>query len=700
MDVQQLRFWYDIFKDGNKLTEIRVIDPTNNKIYSGYFTDVDTIIRELAPFDHANVYYTLNAIKEACYSRMQKDKLCRAKATTSDSDILGYDWLLIDLDCERPTDCCSSDEELQMAKDKANEVYKFLKESGTERPVVLLSGSGVHLYLKINIKNDDEGRALIKNFLQALDMLFSDEHVKIDCSTFNPARISRVAGCFNRKGSDTKERPQRMAQIVSVPSEVKITQKEVIQKIASIVPVPEQPSRANNYAPTGSFDLDAFLEKYDIKVYKRQQCKDYEKIVLETCPFNSAHGHDSALFRFTNGAYSFKCLHASDSQYTFRDFRLLYDPHAYDRKTYNEYVHKRNYYGAYQPQMFVPESETAEKGKVWLEMTDIEDTELNPKDYYPSGLQTLDDYILGMKRGQISVWTGRQASGKSTLMSQLILNAVQRNLKVALFTGEMSRKEIRTWMMLQAAGKAYNKPSQYNSFFYTPKPIKEKIAQWLSGKFFLYNNEYSPDILNLEDKIRKLHAEVQLSEIFIDNLMVLEIDELGEKNEYTNQKKLLKKLTDLARELDVHIHLIAHPNKNREWLDVASVCGSSNIGNLAQNVFLLSKIYPENFEQQAQGTLSKKQIADILASKCSTILQIGKCRDKGTAIGKIVKLWFETESNRLKTDEWENFIYGWADEPHQIDMPLDPIQYDTPFASASSDFDPFAPADPDEPIPF
>lgn len=701
--IRGLRLWYDLCKDNKELVEIRAIEPNTGKVYSGYFTDIDTIIKELRNYEHCNVYWTLNDIDEKCYSRSQRDMMrYKTKESTSDRDVLGYRFILCDIDCERPAGVASSDEELDYAKKKANEVYAFLRQENFSEPLVICSGSGVHLLYRVSLKNTPERQKLVKDFLDALGMLFSDEKVHIDGVVGNLSRISRLPFFVNRKGSDTRERPHRMAYIVKAPEKLKTTAPEYIERIAATLPQPEQPSRANHYRQASAFDLEEFLEKYNIKVAKRIKTPQCEKLILAECPFNSNHkAPDSAIFVFPNNAIAFRCLHASDAHYTWKDVRLRFDPHSYDRQTYNEYVHKRNYYGSYQPEMFVPETETVEKGKIWLEMSDIEDTELNPKDYYPSGLPTLDNHIIGFKRSQVSVWTGRQASGKSTLLSQLILNAVQRNLKVALFTGEMSRKEIRTWMLLQASGKAFNKPSQYNSFFYTPKPIKERISKWLDGKFFLYNNEYSPDILNLEDKIRKLHAEVGLSECFVDNLMVLEIDELGERNELANQKKLLKKLCDLARELEIHIHLIAHPNKAREWLDVSSVCGSSNIGNMAMNVFLLSKIFPESFEQQAQGVLSKSQIQDILDSKCSTILQIGKCREKGTAIGKIVKLWFEPESNRLKTDEWENIVYGWADEPQQLSAPIDPINYDEPNPFNTTDAsDWLTPSDADEEAPF
>lgn len=675
-----IRLWYDIAKDNKELVEIRAIDPNTSKVYSGYFKDADTIIEELKKYEYCNIYWTLNDIDESCYSRAQRNCLkYKTKESTSDRDVLGYRFVLCDIDCERPAGVASSNEELEYAKKKANEVYSFLRQENFSDPLVICSGSGVHLLYRVQLKNTPERQKLVKDFLDTLGMLFSDEKVHIDGVVGNLSRISRMPYFINRKGSDTPERPHRMAYIVKYPEHLKTTDPQYIEKVTSLLPQPEQPSRSNHYQNASSFNLEEFLTKHNIKVAKRIKTPQCEKLVLAECPFNSNHkAPDSAIFLFPNNAISFRCLHASDSHYTWRDLRLMFEPHAYDRQTYNEYVHKRNYYGSYQQEAFVPEVETEAKGKVWLELHDIKDVELNPKDFFCSGIPTLDKLIIGFKRKQVSVWTGRQASGKSTLLSELILYSIQRGHNVALWTAEMAQEEIRSWLLLQAAGVAFTKPSQYSSYYYVPKNIKPKIEDWMRGKFFLYNNDYSASALNIIDKIRKVHSEHNVSQIWIDNLMMLDLEDFDGKNELSQQKKLLKSLCDLAKELDCHIHLVAHPNKERVWLDVASVCGSSNIGNMAMNVFLLSKIYPETFEQQASMSLSKQTIQDILASGCSSILQIGKCRNKGSAIGKIVKLWFEEESNRLKSDPYENIVLGWADEPKTMPMPIDPIEYESP----------------------
>ncbi len=49
----------------------------------------------------------------------------------------------------------------------------------------------------------------------------------------------------------------------------------------------------------------------------------------------------------------------------------------------------------------------------------------------------LDAKIGGFNAGEMSVWSGGNASGKSTLVSQLGLAAITEGFKVAMFSGEM-----------------------------------------------------------------------------------------------------------------------------------------------------------------------------------------------------------------------------------------------------------------------
>ena len=40
MDERTIRRWFDVFKSGGELTEVRIMPPGGKGMYSGYFTDV------------------------------------------------------------------------------------------------------------------------------------------------------------------------------------------------------------------------------------------------------------------------------------------------------------------------------------------------------------------------------------------------------------------------------------------------------------------------------------------------------------------------------------------------------------------------------------------------------------------------------------------------------------------------------------
>ena len=178
-DENEARRAISVLKPNGELFEIRFIPTTKNRyeIYSGYFTNADTLISELrkfAPRETGNLYFTLNEINQACYSRTQRDRFIRTSGSTSDNDIVGYQWLMIDFDPERPSDISASNDELEHAHLKAIAVYRYLAENGFTEPIAAISGNGYHLLYRINLAITGERRELVKRTLETLDFLLSD----------------------------------------------------------------------------------------------------------------------------------------------------------------------------------------------------------------------------------------------------------------------------------------------------------------------------------------------------------------------------------------------------------------------------------------------------------------------------------------------------------------------------------------------
>lgn len=669
MNEITIRQWYDTFKSGEELVEVRIVDNAYKRTYSGYFTDVDTLLNEIRKYDNCNIYFTLNAINPACYDREQHDRIVtKPKSTTSDNDIVGRDWILIDIDTKKPSDTNSTDEEKEMAKEVVNNVFKFLRDEGFEKPVVCDSGNGFHLLYKIAMKNNNENTTICKEFLQVLDMLFSNPNVEIDCSTFNSSRICKLYGTFSRKGSNTKKRPQRESKILRIPDEVKITPNEYFAKVAAMLPKPEQPSKSNYYS-NEKFDLEAFLNKHHIAVRNIVRTSSFTKYILDECPFNSSHrAPDSAIFEMSNGGLGFKCLHSSCSQYTWKDFRLKFEPDAYDHKEYQRHEHKMQYYSSQKKEPFVPKKEDSAKGKKWLAMTDVQYVDMSKMASIPTGYKELDKKIIGLLLGDVTVLSGGSGAGKSSWIDCVALNAIQRGYKVGIWSGELQDFRFQSWINQIAAGKNYVcKREGFENYYYAPKNISNQISNWLEGKLFLYNNNYGSKWQQLFADVKELVDKEGVQLIVLDNLMALQIDNY-EGDKYTQQTKFINDLKEYAKAKNVHVLLVCHPRKEGIFLRKESISGTADLTNLADSVFIIHRI-GKDFEQRAGEFFGKDKVLPYL--KYNSVIEVCKNRSMGV-IDLLVGMYYEVESRRLKNEISENIVYGWQEQPAQLTFETTP----------------------------
>lgn len=663
MNEITIRQWYDTFKSGEELVEVRIVDNAYKRTYSGYFTDVDTLLNEIRKYDNCNIYFTLNAINPACYDREQHDRIVtKPKSTTSDNDIVGRDWILIDIDTKKPSDTNSTDEEKEMAKEVVNNVFKFLRDEGFEKPVVCDSGNGFHLLYKIAMKNSNENTTICKEFLQVLDMLFSNPNVEIDCTTHNASRVCKLYGTFSRKGSNTKKRPQRESKILRIPDEIKITPNEYFAKVAAMLPKPEQPSKSNYYS-NEKFDLEAFLNKHHIAVRNIVRTSSFTKYILEECPFNSSHrAPDSAIFEMSNGGLGFKCLHSSCSQYTWKDFRLKFEPDAYDHKEYQRHEHKMQYYSQQKKEPFVPKKEDSTKGKKWLAMTDVQYVDMSKMASIPTGYKELDKKIIGLLLGDVTVLSGGSGAGKSSWIDCVALNAIQRGYKVGIWSGELQDFRFQSWINQIAAGKNYVcKREGFENYYYAPKNISNQISNWLEGKLFLYNNNYGSKWQQLFADVKELVDKEGVQLIVLDNLMALQIDNY-EGDKYTQQTKFINDLKEYAKAKNVHVLLVCHPRKEGIFLRKESISGTADLTNLADSVFIIHRV-GKDFEQRAGEFLGKDKVLPYL--KYNSVIEVCKNRSMGV-IDLLVGMYYEVESRRLKNEISENIVYGWQEQPSQL----------------------------------
>lgn len=678
MDSIEVRRALDIFKPDGALVEIRAIGiKKKGDIWSGYFTNHEDIIKAIQRFDDGyNLYFIFNSIKKLCYSMQQKDQMMYGVESTTDKHIDSREWILIDFDPERAgAKINSTAEEKEYSRVVANKVRNYLRDNGFNYPIVCDSGSGYHLLYRIDswactAENDE----LVSNFLNALSMMFSDDKVGVDIKVGNPARITKLYGTIAQKGSNTKERPYRQSKILVVPKEVVPTDKEYFKKIAEKLPKPERPTYENRYSQE-SFDIDSFLSKHGIQVAKDiTDSMGVRKIVLSECPFDSSHkAPDSAIFISKDGAIGFTCFHSHCSQYTWKDLRMKFEPDAYNRREVAEMrIKSRNFDFRPQPkEVFTPIGESSEKGKKWLNMSDIKFVDLSTIVTIPTGFTLLDKKIMGLMLGDVTVLSGLSGTGKTSWIDCLALNVVQMGYKVAIWSGELQDFRFQGWIDQIAAGKNYVcKKEGYDNFYYAPSHICDKVNRWLDGKLFLYNNNYNNRWMQLFSDVKELVEKENVQLIVLDNLMSLQIDDYdGDK--YSKQTAFINDLKEYAKSKNVHIILVAHPRKEGGFLRKESISGTADLTNLADNVIILHRVN-KDFETRAGEFWGKDKVVEYL--KYSTVIELCKNRSLGV-VDLIVGMYYEQESRRLKNEIAEHIVYGWQEDPKPMAIPIEEEQH-------------------------
>ncbi|MFA5240677.1 MAG: bifunctional DNA primase/helicase, partial [Phycisphaerae bacterium] len=177
-----------------------------------------------------------------------------------------------------------------------------------------------------------------------------------------------------------------------------------------------------------------------------------------------------------------------------------------------------------------------------------------------SGIRGIDKVMGGFLLGQVTVWTGVNSSGKSTLLGQVMLQTINQDYPICVFSGELPAAVFRYWVDLQAAGPGNlefrHDPVKEENVPYASNEVVETIRQWYRDKFFLLDSLGSVTEENLFEVFGYAAQRYGAKVFVIDNLMIMA---RGADSEfYRNQSEFVGKVMDFAHEYNVHVHLVAH----------------------------------------------------------------------------------------------------------------------------------------------
>ncbi len=314
---------------------------TYTSTVSGYFThaSIEAAAGLIAELDESGlapgVYVTLNPVRSDLLARATNRLKRRAPETTADGDILARRWFLIDVDPVRPSGVSSTDEEIELARQRASAIYVFLSTLGWPEPVVAMSGNGYHLLYRIDLPVDDAD--LVRRILAAIADHFDDDCIVVDRSVHNPARITKIIGTMSRKGDDLagsegiSARPHRRSALISVPDEMHIVPVELLEAlVATDTPPPSAPPDRIERFPSTPDGVRVWLEQRGVPVKGVRRNGTKTMILLERCPIDpeivSTGSSDIAVLVGDDGMLAYCNKHNRGEHFTWPDLRRVLDP--------------------------------------------------------------------------------------------------------------------------------------------------------------------------------------------------------------------------------------------------------------------------------------------------------------------------------------------------------------------------------------
>jgi twinkle protein len=198
------------------------------------------------------------------------------------------------------------------------------------------------------------------------------------------------------------------------------------------------------------------------------------------------------------------------------------------------------------------------------------------KTWVPTGFDKMRGKF-DLRPAEVTLWAGINGHGKTTLLSQVLLRAMQAGQRAGLASFEMKPALSMAKMSRQAAG--IGQPAI---------PYIRAFHRWTDNRLWIYDHlgrVATKRVLAVATYMRK---ELGIDHMVIDSLMKCGIG----TDDYTAQKDFVNDLCSVAQDTGLGIHLVVHMRKGeneRSAPDKFDVKGASEIVDLVDNLVICWK---------------------------------------------------------------------------------------------------------------
>ena len=242
--------------------------------------------------------------------------------------------------------------------------------------------------------------------------------------------------------------------------------------------------------------------------------------------------------------------------------------------------------------------------------------------------------------GEMTVYAGMNGHGKSQVTAQIAMSLMQQGEKICMASFEMKPIEtIRLMSRMYIGTNPFTEEYQNEEGFQVLDALFDKFGGWSNDKLWIYDQMGTTNPETVIGMTRYCAKELGISHIFIDSLMKV----VGSEEDMNGQKQFVGELFSLAKDLQIHIHLIHHirkPQNENAIPNKYDLKGSGSISDQVDNIFIVWRNKGKEDDIRNAGKFGNKAGEHDGVLKCEKQRHYEGSGDGEPAIG----LWLHKDS--------------------------------------------------------
>lgn len=258
--------------------------------------------------------------------------------------------------------------------------------------------------------------------------------------------------------------------------------------------------------------------------------------------------------------------------------------------------------------------------------------------------------------GEVTLWAGQNGHGKTQVTSQILLSLMGQEEKAVIASFEMKPATTMQRLTRMYAGtNPFSPEYQGEDGILALTDLYKEFGEWTDGRLWIYDQQGTVDADRVISMARYCAKVLGVQHVFIDSLMKC----VRGEDDYNGQKEFVDELTSLARDNQIHVHLIHHirkPSNEGHVPDKYDNKGSGAITDLVDNVMMVWRNKGKEDDVKAKGAMSTRKTEHDGAILCR--------KQRNGEDEPTIRLWFERDSQQFVGEPGDPPLY-FRNFPHR-----------------------------------